>query len=685
MAEDTKKLQNSDNSFIGSQTQASVLDTASKIDIDTKKILIDNIIESGLNGKLDTGSLERFTTISNSRDQIYQLIDTMAQDSTVSAILRTYTEDVCETSDNGHIVWGESKDADIAKFINYLLNVMNVDKNIYGWVYSLIKYGDVYLRLYRESDYDDDLFNAKNIAKAYSARNVLNENFNKLFNDIEANKIDNILEENSQDQLNESVKLNIHNATDHYSFYVEMVPDPGTMFELTRFGKTYGYIETPNLILNEDLSSNPLLGNEVTGSAFNYRLKSNDVTIYQADDFVHAYLDDNYSRFPEQVELFKDDKAMEEGKNSHIYNVRRGKSLLFDSYKIWREKSLLESSAILNRITRSSVLRKIAVEVGDMPKEQVQATLRRVKEMMEQKTALNKNQSMAEYTNPGPMENSIYFATHNGQGAITVESVGGDVEVKNLADLDWWNNKFYSSYGIPKQYFGWTDDGAGFNGGSSLTILSSVYAKGVKRVQNAIIQAITDAINLILLDKGLNSYINNFTLKMRAPITQEEIDYRTDLTNRLSAISNMQSIFSDVEDRGRKLAIVKSLFETLNYNTDIMSIIQDEIDAYEEQAKKEAEEAAKTDVTGDTGADTENTEIPMDDTSDNDLDLDLAPMPESLNQDTDIILDKTILIEDFEDTDDIDELLEEASEVLIEEDDLPSPDALGELDFTENK
>ena len=685
MAEDTKKLQNSDNSFIGSQTQASVLDTASKIDIDTKKILIDNIIESGLNGKLDTGSLERFTTISNSRDQIYQLIDTMAQDSTVSAILRTYTEDVCETSDNGHIVWGESKDADIAKFINYLLNVMNVDKNIYGWVYSLIKYGDVYLRLYRESDYDDDLFNAKNIAKAYSARNVLNENFNKLFNNIEANKINNILEENNQDQLNEGVKLNIHNTADHYSFYVEMVPDPGTMFELTRFGKTYGYIETPNLILNEDLSSNPLLGNEVTGSAFNYRLKSNDVTIYQADDFVHAYLDDNYSRFPEQVELFKDDKAMEEGKNSHIYNVRRGKSLLFDSYKIWREKSLLESSAILNRITRSSVLRKIAVEVGDMPKEQVQATLRRVKEMMEQKTALNKNQSMAEYTNPGPMENSIYFATHNGQGAITVESVGGDVEVKNLADLDWWNNKFYSSYGIPKQYFGWTDDGAGFNGGSSLTILSSVYAKGVKRVQNAIIQAITDAINLILLDKGLNSYINNFTLKMRAPITQEEIDYRTDLTNRLSAISNMQSIFSDVEDRGRKLAIVKSLFETLNYNTDIMSIIQDEIDAYEEQAKKEAEEAAKTDVTGDTGTDTESTETPMDDTSDNDLDLDLAPMPESLNQDTDIILDKTILIEDFEDTDDIEELLEEASEVLIEEDDLPSPDALGELDFTENK
>ena len=48
---------------------------------------------------------------------------------------------------------------------------------------------------------------------------------------------------------------------------------------------------------------------------------------------------------------------------------------------------------------------------------------------------------------------------------------------KQLTDLDWWNNKFYSSYGIPKQYFGWTDDAAGFNGGSSLTIISLLSGK----------------------------------------------------------------------------------------------------------------------------------------------------------------------------------------------------------------
>ena len=115
--------------LIGNQAKPVVLDSTTKLDIDTSKSLVDNIIEAGLNSTLDTGALENFTSISNARDQVYQLIDTMCADSAVSSIVRTYAEDVCETADNGHIVWCESNDSNIAKFVNYLLNVMNVDKN----------------------------------------------------------------------------------------------------------------------------------------------------------------------------------------------------------------------------------------------------------------------------------------------------------------------------------------------------------------------------------------------------------------------------------------------------------------------------------------------------------------------------------------------------------------------------
>lgn len=640
MAE-SKNKKKSSNPLIGSTAQPITLDNTTTLDIDTKKILADNIIEAGLSSQLDIAKLENFTSISNSRDQIYQLIDTMAQDSSVSAILKTYAENVCEPADNGHVIWCESSDPKISKFVNYMLNTMNADKNMYSWAYTLTKYGDIYLKLFRESDYADDIFEAPNIDMANSARNILTENF------VETEKLD------------EAVKLHIHPNRDPYSYYVEQIDDPGTMFELTKFGKTYGYIEVPNE--SNNLGITPTLsGLSMTGT-YNFKMKSTDVNVYQADDFVHACLEDNFTRYPETVELFKN----EDGSKGQVYRVRRGKSLLYDNYKVWREKSLLENAALLNRITRSSIVRKVGVEVGDMPKEQVQSTLRRVKEMMEQKGAINVGTSMSEYNNPGPIENNIYFATHGGQGNITVEAVGGDVDVKNLADLDFWNNKFYSAYGVPKQYYGWTDDAAGFNGGTSLAILSSEFAKSVKRIQNALIQMLTDAINLFLLNRGLKSYLNNFTLKMKAPVTQEEIDYRADLSNKITAISSLQGLFTDIEDKPRRLRILKALLATLNYGDTINTEIDAEIKAIEEAATTEAAESENADE--EMSSDTTDSEI--EDT--NDIDLGSLDALEAFN----ISAGETLLEEQ--------EIVN--NNMLLTEDDLPAPvDLDAEKDFSEN-
>jgi hypothetical protein len=243
MAETKTPKKKTSHPLVGSQAQPVTLDNTTTLDIDVKNTLADNIIEAGLTSRLDMSAIENFTSVSNSRDQIYQMIDTMAQDSSVAAILRTYAEDVCEPADNGHVIWCEANDPNISKFINYMLNTMNADKNMYGWTHSLLKYGDLYLRLFRESDYADELFKAEKIDQAYSARNVLNEAFNL---DFEEKK------EEPKEKLDEAIKLNLHSASDKYSYYVEAVDDPGTMFELTKFGRTYGYIETPNVESNLD-------------------------------------------------------------------------------------------------------------------------------------------------------------------------------------------------------------------------------------------------------------------------------------------------------------------------------------------------------------------------------------------------------------------------------------------------
>ena len=525
-----------------------------EIGIDNDKTLIDNIINAGLSNSIDISSINSFSQTAQTRDSVYQLIDTMCQDPTIAAVLETYSEDATEYNDKGNIVWVESSDADAVKFITYLLNSLNVDKNIYKWVNSLCKYGDLYLKLYRESEYEDNIFSEK-----------------KQLNEDLINK--------RKSELNESVVVKDYKKNDNFVHYVEMVSNPAEIFELTKFGKTYGFIKAPVNIVTTNKT-------DLLSQYQKYSFNTKDIEIYGPAEFVHASLDDNISRTKEEVDLIYD--VNEKDSNKYSYTVKRGQSLFYNVFKVWRELMLLQNSVLLNRVTKSSIIRLLNVEVGDMDKNQVQPLLQGIKQLVEQKAALNTNNSMSEYTNPGPIENTIYVPSHNGKGVISASQIGGDVDVKSLADLDYFDDKLFGALRVPKAYFGKTDDGAGFNGGTSLSIISSRYAKMIKRIQNTIIQAITDAINIMLVDKKLDRYINKFQIRMQAPTTQEEIDRRDNTASKIQITRDVMDICSDISSDTIKLKILKTLLSTSLPDSEITQLLQEQIDEIEKE--KESDE-----------------------------------------------------------------------------------------------
>ena len=464
------------------------VETPSKnIGIDVDNQFMDNIVGAGLAGKLDMAAIESFTNISRSRDSVYDLIDMMMADSTMASVLETYSEDATEYNDQGRIVWVEADNPLISKYVEYLLDTMNIDKHIYSWVHCLIKYGDVYLKLFRKSDEE----NAELHFDTPNERSVLNE----------------------------GVVAKAHNDSDHYTGYVEMIKNPAEVFELTKFGKTRGYIKTniETLAENNAYSQQNMLNSYIQL----YRFNEKDVELYAADEFVHGFLEDNSSRVDEKVNIFYNTKDYDTDETSadadYTFNVRRGQSLFYTAFKAWRELSLVQNAILMNRITKSAIIRAIMVNVGDMPKEMVGPHMQGIKQLIEQKAAISAATSISEYTNPGPIENNIYIPVHGETGNINIQSIGGDVDIGQLTDLDKMQNQLFGSLRVPKQYFGLTDDSAGFNGGSSLAIISSRYAKAIKRIQNSVIQMITDLINLMLIDKGFDSYVNDFTIRMQAP------------------------------------------------------------------------------------------------------------------------------------------------------------------------
>lgn len=534
-----------DDEFYGKKTQA-VPTPKPNIGIDYEKHVYDNILVDGNASALDIGMINSFTNISQSRDTIYSLLDAMAEDTTISAVLETYAEDATEEGEDGRIVWCQSDNPETYKYITFLLDSLNIDKNIYSWAYSLIKYGDLYIRLYRESEVKEKEFTEEELKNGIKDR----------------------------ESLQEDVKLVAYSPDDKYSTYIEAWPNPAEIFELTRFGKSYAYIQAP--------VSTPQKNDNMINSYYTYTFKQHDVMFYDPTSFVHASLQDNSTRTPEEVQIFRDD-ATADSTAGIKYKVRRGQSVLYNSFKIWREMMLLENAMLLNRITKSSIVRAIGVEVGDMPKEEVATKLMSIKQLFEQKAALNQGNSMAEYTNPGPMENNVYIPTHGGIGQINIQQVGGDVDVKGLADIDFFKTKLYSGLRVPKQYLGDTDDATGFNGGTALSIVSSRYAKAVKRIQSALTQAITDIINLILINRHMDSHINKFNIKMVAPTTQEELDKRDAVQTRINIIGDVMNLCSDIEDMSAKFKILKSLLSEVISDEALNTVLEEQIKKFEEQ------------------------------------------------------------------------------------------------------
>lgn len=523
------------------------------IGIDTDNSLILTLADSVVTNQTDINNLQSFTNVSRSRNDLYDTLDYMAQDTTLAAVLETYAEDATETNDQGDVVWCESDDVAVNKYVTFLLNSLGVNKNVFKWTYNLCKYGDVYLRLYRESDIEDKFFKKGDATK-------------------------------KKNTLNEDVNIHAYSSTDKYVHYLEQAPNPAQLFELTRFGKTAGYVKT-------DILANPSQADSLNNSTmyqfgkYRFDSASSDVDLFPATEWVHGCLEGDVSRVPEEVELFT--TVNEGGEEESVkYTVRRGESLLYDSYKTWRELMLLENSVLLNRVTQSSIVRVIGVEVGDMPKENVQPHLMNIKHLIEQHSALNVGKGMGEYTSPGPVVNNIYIPTRNNKGVLSTQQIGGDVNVGELVDLEYYEDKLFGGLRVPKQYFGRTDDSSGFSGGESLSLISSRYAKMIKRIQSVITQMITDAINLILIDTNNEAYINKFSIKMLAPTTQEEVSRRENLANRMGLVNDIMNAVAEIEDSTIKLKILKSLLSDFIGNVEVISLIQDQIDALEAEAEE---------------------------------------------------------------------------------------------------
>lgn len=496
------------------------------ITTDTEDITYKQIHDVDGGSILDTEAIATFRRLSSNRQEKYAAYENMLSDATIAAAMEMYADDATQYDPKkGKVIWVESSEPDIANAANRLIDVLQLNEKAWRHIYSLCTYGDLYLRIYREGDTPD---------------------YADILNSVPG-----------------TIRTKVQDTSRPMEEYIEYIEDPSTIYDLQIKDKTSGFVRMHMTPTTKNANS------YIHNSIGVHQVSIENIDFYDRRSFVHISLAESISRNPEYLAI--DDK---DTNTTTVYKVKSGKSILADAYEAAQTVKLLEDSMLLSRLTKSALIRLLQIEVGDMPKPEVENLLRRVKNMIEQKIALNKNNGEARsYNSPGPMENIIYFPTKEGKGAITLNNLGGDVNVKDIADIDYFNNKLLSALKTPKQFLNY-DSPEGLGNGTSLTKISSRYAHTIMRIQNSYKSGITTLLNLYFLDKGLE-YINKFTVKMVSPATIEDIERDEQMANRISQVSDILNLIAEVtDDEGKIETLVHLLSEYLNLS-EIAAIIED--------------------------------------------------------------------------------------------------------------
>jgi hypothetical protein len=202
--------------------------------------------------------------------------------------------------------------------------------------------------------------------------------------------------------------------------------------------------------------------------------------------------------------------------------------------------------------------------------------------MRELKTAVSSKQSInvstevfSSRTSPILTGGNVYFPTRNGQGAVTVQEVGGEVNVSALADIDYFDDRYYGALKVPKQFLGQSDEMPGGIGDTTLTQLDIRYARTVKRCQRIIKSGLKD---LIYWYCSIHNILPpSFTIEMPKILTAEDTRLsdiqkaKIETTN--SILDLVKAVDEDIIERSDKAKLIASLLNNVSNDEDILDAL----------------------------------------------------------------------------------------------------------------
>lgn len=522
------------------------------------------------NGHMMYNFLNGIRTVDSNYVNNDLLIDKMCQDSVIAAALDIWTEDALQKDPLTGEIFNVEVDTDnddpvskklsegLAKRLNNLLKKdLNANKYLATWCKRILKYGNCYLKLdFADKLTDEQLklkesVNSKNrfTSIAVQTKNILEDDNNIPFD----NRTKMINKENGK--LKSSYNVNLESMMESI--------DNDKILQKDKNGKA-------RLYLREEVLERPEQEKTVAGRWYT-EILGHGTNLYElsSKQKVVAYIDrDATNQFikPENIinfanntgkhrVLFEVGDIQEDAEKKEYYQLERGEGFIENAMVAWQVLSALEDILLLTRMTRSILYRIFQVQVGNKGNKETAQILDRLKNRLKMEETVDiRSRIYSSTLTQVPLADSIFIPMHGETGAIDVKTVGGDVNLKDAIDLDYFRDKLHSALRIPAPYLSYTETLPGGIGDSSLTRMDIRYSRTITRIQSILAEGLRDIctryLELTIGERAL-AELPDFRIKFTS-INSAEDASRADLQKAF--METLQQTLSGLKELGVDLA-----------------------------------------------------------------------------------------------------------------------------------
>ncbi len=279
---------------------------------------------------------------------------------------------------------------------------------------------------------------------------------------------------------------------------------------------------------------------------FNAKLWIRDLVKY-GDYFVHLHIDkdegiydfqtlrpedmhreDGYDGKPGAVRFRYDmvNEYFDEWQIAHFrliedtMKIPYGRSILDPARKLWKQLQLAEDSMLVYRITRAPERRVFYIEVGNLEDGDVKTYVQKIQNQLKKQPIVDSRTGNINMKYNPMNITEDYFIPIRGDKSSRIDTLPGASNLSDIQDIEYLQNKLFASLQVPKAYLNYAES---MPGGSTLSQADLRFARTINGIQEVFLMELRRIVNIHLYFAGFKDDIDNFTLTLTNPSTQQEL------------------------------------------------------------------------------------------------------------------------------------------------------------------